>query len=159
MWELDHKEGWGLKNWFLWTVVLEKTPESPLDCKEIKRVNPKGNQSWIYIRRTDAEAETPIFWPPDVKNWLHWERLWCWERLKAGGQGDDRGWDSWMASLTQWRWVWANSGRQGRTGKSYMPQFNGSQRVSCTRLGDWTTATNYSRHNDWFFAKCQANFK
>ena len=69
-WELDYKESWALKNWFFWTVVLAKTLESPLDCKEIKPVNPKGNQSQIFIGRTDAEAETPIFWPPDAKNWF-----------------------------------------------------------------------------------------
>ena len=70
MWELDYKESWALKNWCFWTMVLEKTLENPLDCKEIKPVNPKGNQSWIFIGSTDAEAETPILWPPDVKNWL-----------------------------------------------------------------------------------------
>ena len=70
MWELDYKEGWALKNWCFWTVVLEKTLESPLDCKEIKPVNPKRNQSWIFIGRTDAEAETPTLWPPDAKKWL-----------------------------------------------------------------------------------------
>ena len=70
MWELDYKESWALKNWCFWTVVLEKTLESPLDCKEVKPVNPKGNQSWIFIGRIDAEAETPVLWPPDVKNWL-----------------------------------------------------------------------------------------
>ena len=70
MWELDHKESWVLKNWCFWTVVLEKTLESPLDCKEIKPFNSKGNQSWIFIGRTDAEAEIPILWPPDAKNWL-----------------------------------------------------------------------------------------
>ena len=70
MWELDHKERWALKNWCFWTVVLEKTLESPLDCKEIQPVSHKGNQSWIFIGRADAEAEAPIFWPPDVKNWL-----------------------------------------------------------------------------------------
>ena len=70
MWELDHKESWVPKNWCFWTVVLEKTLESPLDCKEIKPVNPTGNQSWIYIGRTDAETETLVFWPPDAKNWL-----------------------------------------------------------------------------------------
>ena len=68
MWKLDYKEGWGLKNWCFWTVVLEKTLVSPLDCKEIKPVNPKGNQSWIFIGRTNAEAEAPIFWPPDVES-------------------------------------------------------------------------------------------
>ena len=70
MWELDHKESWVLKNWCFWTVVLVKTLESPLDCKEFQPVNPKGNQSWIFIGRTDAKAEAPILWPPDVKNWL-----------------------------------------------------------------------------------------
>ena len=70
MWELDHKESWSPKNWCFWTVVLEKTLESPLDSKEIQSVHPKGNQSWILIGRTDAEAETPILWPPDAKNWL-----------------------------------------------------------------------------------------
>ena len=68
--EVDCKESWVLKNWFFWTVVLEKTPESPLDCKEIQPVHPKGNQSWIFIENTDVVAETPILWPPDVKNWL-----------------------------------------------------------------------------------------
>ena len=70
MWELDYKESWAPKNWCFWTVVLEKTLESPLDTKEIQPVHPKGDQSWIFIERTDAEAETPILWPPDTKNWL-----------------------------------------------------------------------------------------
>ena len=73
MWELDYKECWEPKNWWFWTVVLEKTLESPLDWKEIQLVNYKGNQSWIFIGRTDAEAETPILWPPDRKNWLIWK--------------------------------------------------------------------------------------
>ena len=70
MWELDHKESWAQKNWCFWTVLLEKTLESPLDYKEIQSVHPKGNQSWIFIGRTDAEAKTPVLWPPDVKNCL-----------------------------------------------------------------------------------------
>ena len=94
MWELDYKESWALKNWCFWTVELEKTLESPLDCKEIKPVNPKGDQSWIFIGRTDAEEETPILWPPDAKNWLIWKAQ-CWERLKAGEEGDNRGWEGW----------------------------------------------------------------
>ena len=85
MWELDHKESWALQNWCFWTVVLEKTLESALDYKEIQPVHPKVNQSWIFSRRTDAE--TPILWPPD-ENWL--TIPWCWERLKVGGEGDDR---------------------------------------------------------------------
>ena len=73
MWELDYKESWVLKNWCFWTVVLEKTLESSLDCKEIQSVRPKGNQSWIFIGRTDVEAETRILWPPDTKSWLIWK--------------------------------------------------------------------------------------
>jgi len=98
VWELDHKEGWVLKNCFL-IVVLEKTLESPLDCKEIKPVHPKENQSWIFIGRISAEAETPILWP------LMWrpdslEKTLMLGKLKAGGEGDNRGWDGWMASPT-----------------------------------------------------------
>ena len=73
MWELDYKESWLLKNWCFWTVVLEKTLESPLDCKEIHPVHPKGDQSWVFTGRTDAEDETPVLWPPDAKNWLIWK--------------------------------------------------------------------------------------
>ena len=73
MWELNYKESWAQKNWCLWTVVLEKTLKSPLDCKEIQPVHPKGNQSWVFIGKTDVEAETPILWPPDVKSWLIWK--------------------------------------------------------------------------------------
>ena len=90
MCELDYKESWVLKNWCFWTVVLEKTLESPLDSKKIQPVHPKGNQSWIFIGRTDAEAETPILRPPDM---THWKRPWCWERLKAKGEGSCREWD------------------------------------------------------------------
>ena len=84
MWELDYKESWALKNWCFWTVMLEKTLESSLDCKEIQAVHPKENQSWIFIGGTDAEAETPILWPPDLKNWLIWKdpgagKDWRWE--------------------------------------------------------------------------------
>ena len=92
---LDCKEGWASKNWCFWTVVLEKTLESPLDRKEIQPVHPKGDQSWVFIGRTDAEAETLVLWPPDAKSWLI-VKYRCWERLKAGGEGDDRGWDGWI---------------------------------------------------------------
>ena len=73
MWQLDYKESWSTKNRCFWTVVLEKTLESPLDCKEIQPIHPEGDQFWVFIRRTDAEAETPILWPPDAKSWLTWE--------------------------------------------------------------------------------------
>ena len=101
MWKLDYKQSWAPKNWCFWTVVLEKTFESPLDSKEIQPVHPKGNQSWIVIGRTDAEAETPIVWPPDAKNWLIGKDLdvgkdWRWEEKGTTGS------DGWMASPTQW---------------------------------------------------------
>ena len=125
--ELDYKESWALKNWCFWTVVLEKTLESPLDCKEIQSVPPKGDQSWVFIGRTDAEAETPILWPPDVKNWLIWKDPD--ERLKVREEGDDRGWDGWMASLAQWTRVWVNSQRWWRTGNPGVLKFMESQRI------------------------------
>ena len=96
-WELDYKESWALKNWCFWTVVLEKTLESPLDCKKIQPVHPERNQSWIFIGRTDAEAETPILWPPDAKNWVIGKDPDAgkdWRQEEKGA----RGWDGWMAS-------------------------------------------------------------
>ena len=142
IWDLDHKEGWVLKNWWFWTVVLEKTLESPLDYK-IKPVNPKGNPSWIFIARTDAEAEAP---GPGhlMQRSDSWKRPRCWERLKAG-EGDDRGCDGWMASPSQWTWVWASPGRRWRTAMPGMLQSMGSQRVR----HDWakTITDEYRRKN------------
>ena len=130
MWELDCKETWAPKNWCFWTVVLEKTLESPLNCKDIQPVHSKGNQSWVFFGRTDAEAETPVLWPPVAKNWLsHWKIPWCWVRLKVGGEGDNRGWDGWMASLTQWTRIWVNSWSWWWTGRPGVLRFMGSQRV------------------------------
>ena len=108
MWELDCKESWSPKNWCFWTAVL-KTPEIPLNCKDIQPVHPERDQSLMFIGRTDVKAESLILatW---CKELTHWERPWSWERLKAGGQGDYRGWDIWMASPTQWTWVWVNPG-------------------------------------------------
>ena len=109
MLELDHKESWALKNWWFWTVVLENTLESALDCKEILPVNPKGNQSWIFIGKDwcwSWNSNTLATWCEEL---THWKRPWWWERMKAGGGGNDRGWDGWMASLTPWTWVWASS--------------------------------------------------
>ena len=100
MWELDYKESWAQKNCSFWTVVLEKTLESSLECKEIQPVNPKGNQSWIFTRRTDAEAETPILWPPDVKNGLIWKDPDAgkdWRHEKKGMTEDEIvGWHHWL---------------------------------------------------------------
>ena len=97
IWELDYKESWALKNWCFWTKVLAKTLESPLECKEIQPVNPKGNQSWIFIGRTDAEAETLILWPPDAKNWLIWKDPEDWRQQKKGTTEDElAGWHHWL---------------------------------------------------------------
>ena len=140
MWELGHKESWAPKNWCFWTVVLEKTPESPLNCKEIQSVHPTGNQSWMFIGRTDAEAETPNTLATWLEELTHLKRSWCWERLKVG-EGDDRGWDGWMASPTQWTWVWVDSGSCWWTGRPGVLQSMGSQRVGhdrATELTDWS---------------------
>ena len=109
MWELNYKESWALKNWCFWIVVLEKILESPLDCMVTQAVHPWRNQFRIFIRRTDAELETPILWPPYGKNWLIWKDQ-RWERLKTGRGGDDRESDGWMSSPTRWTWVWVSSG-------------------------------------------------
>ena len=98
-------------------------------CKEIQPVHPKGNQSWVFIGRTDVEAETPIFLATWCEELTHLKRPWCWERLRAGGEGDNRGWDGWMASQTQWRWIWVNSGSWWLTGRPGVLRFMGSQRV------------------------------
>ena len=103
LWEPDHKEGWALKNWCFWTVVLEKTLESPLNSKEIiKPVHPKGDQSWVFIGRTDAEAETPILWPPDTKNWLMWKEPHAgkeWGQEEKGMTEDEMvGWFHWLTA-------------------------------------------------------------
>ena len=120
---------------------------SPLDCKEIQPVNPKGIQSWIFTGRTDVEAETPNTLATWCKELTHLERLWCWERMKAGGEGDDRGWDGWMALLPQWTWVWVNSGNWWWTGRPAMLQSIGSQRVE----QDWVTELNIVSEKKLFY--------
>ena len=135
MWELDYKESWARTNWCFWTVVLEKTLESPLDSKEIQPVHPERNQSWIFIGRTDAEAETPILWPPNVKNWLIWKDPDAgkdWRQEEKGTH--DRGWDGWMASPTQRTWVWVNSGSWWWIRRPGVLQSMGLQRVG----HDWS---------------------
>ena len=127
------------ETWCFWTVVLEKALESPLDCKEIQSVHPKGDQSWVFIGRTDVEAETPVLWPLYVKSWLIGKDPDA-GRVGAGGKGDDRGWDGWMASPAQWTWVWVNSGRWWWTGRPGVLLFMGSQRVG----HDWATELNWT---------------
>ena len=140
MWELDCEESqWAPKNWCFWTVVLEKTLESPLDCKEIQPVHRKGDQSWVFIGRTDAEAETPILWPPHVKSRLIGKDP---DAGRDWGQEEKgtRGWDVWMASPTRWTWVSVNSGSWWQTGRSGVLRFMGSQRVG----HDWATELNWT---------------
>ena len=138
MWELDYKESWVPKNWCFWTVVLEKTL-SPLDCKEIQLVHPKGNQTWMFIRRTDVEAEAPILWPPTAKNWLIWRdtgagKDWSWE--ETGGQRMRR-----LDGITDSMDIsWVNSGSWWWTGRPGMLRFMGSQRVR----HNWATELNWT---------------
>ena len=144
--------------------------ESPLDCKEIQLVHSKGDQPWVFFGRNDAKAEIPVLWPPHAKSWLVGKDSDAGGDLGAGGEGDDRGWVGWMASLTRWMWVWVNSWRWWWTGKPSVLRFMGSQNVghnwatelnrisktsntviSCaaahavrknrTQLGDWTATT------------------
>ena len=138
MWELDHKESREMKNWWFWTVVLEKTLDSPLDCKEIQPVNPKGNQSWIFIGRTDAEAEVPILWPPDVKNWLigkghdtgkHWR-----QEENETMEDETVGWHHWLSGR-----VWASSRSWWQT------ETPGVLQSMVQRVGhNWTTELNWT---------------
>ena len=135
LWELDHKEGWVSKNWCFWTMVLEKILESLLDCKEIKPVHPKGNQSWIFIGKTDAEAETPIFWPPDAKSWLIRENPDAgkdWGQEEKGMTEDEMA--GWHHQLNGHGFEWTLGVGDGQG--SVVLWFMGSQ--SQTRLSDWT---------------------
>ena len=141
MWELDCEEGWVPKNWCFWTVVLEKTFESLLDCKEIQPVHSE-DQPWVFFGRHDAKAETPVLWPPHEKTWLIGKdsdagRDWGQEEKGTSG------WDGWMASLTRWMWVLVNSGSWWWTGRPGMLQFMGLQKVrhdGATEL-NWTECT------------------
>ena len=118
-------------------MVLEKTLESLLDCKEIQPVHSKGDQPWVFFGRTNAKAETLA---TSCEELTHWKRPWCWEELGAGGEGDDRGWDGWMVSPTRWTWVWVNTGSWWWTGRPSVLQFMGLQRVG----HDWVTELNWA---------------
>ena len=136
MWELDCEESWAPKNWCFGTVVLGKTLESPLDCKEMQPVHFKGDQSWMFIGRTDAEAETPILWPPHVKSWLI---------VKDPDAGRDWGQeDKGMTEdeMAGWHHLWVKSGSWWWTGKPAVLQFMGSQRVG----HDWVTELNWTEY-------------
>ena len=132
---------WAPKNWCFWTVVLEKTLESPLDCKEIQPVHSKGDQSWVFIGRTDVEAETPILWPPDHLMWRtdSFEKTLMLGKIEGREEGDDRGWDGWMALLIQWTWTWANS-RRWWGHRAWSAAVHGVAK-SQTWLSNWTKTT------------------
>ena len=144
MWELDYKESWALKNWCFWTMVLENTLESPLDCKEIQPVHPKGDKSWVFIGRTDVEAETPILWPPDVKRWLIWKDPDAgkdWGQEEKGTTEDEMvGWHHWLNGH-EFGWTLGVGDGQGglvccdKVAKSW------------TWLSDWTECLLWS--NNW----------
>ena len=138
MWELNHKESWVPKNWYFWTVVLEKTLESPLDCKEIQPVYPKGNQSWIFIGRIDAEAETPILWAPNGKNLLTGKDPDAGKEWRQEEKGTTEGEMVGEPSLTWWTWVWASSESWWWTGKPGVLQSMHGVPKSRTRVSEWT---------------------
>ena len=137
MWQLDCEESWVLKNWCFWIVVLENTLESPLDCKQIQPVHSKGDQSWVFIGRTDAKVETPIVWPPHVKSWLIGKNSDAgrdWRQEEKGMTEDEMA--GWHHQLDAW--VWVNSGSWWWTGRPGVLRFMGSQRVG----HDWETELN-----------------
>ena len=139
MQELDCEESWAPKYWCFWIVMLKKTLESSLDCKEILPVHSKGDQPWVFFARNDAKDETPSTLATSCEELTHWKRLWCWEGFRAGGEGDDRGGDGWMASTTWWTWVWVNSGSWWWTERPGVLRFMGSQRVG----HNWATELNW----------------
>ena len=144
MWELDYKESWAAKNRCFWTVVLEKTLESPLNCKEIQPVHPKGNQSWIFVRRTDAEAETPIFWPPNVENWLIGKdpdagKDWRWE--EKGMTEDEM--VGWHHGLNGHEFEWTLGVGDGQGGLAGCSPW-GHKESDTT---EWLNWTKQNRHN------------
>ena len=148
---VDCEESWAQKNWWFWTVVLEKTLESPLDCKEIQPVHSEGDQLWDFFGRNDAKAETPRLWPPHAKSWLIGKDSDAgrdWGQEKGTIEGEMAG----MASPTRWTWVWVNSGSWWWTGRPGVLQFLGLQRVG----HDWATELNWTElctvdgHVSWY---------
>ena len=140
MWELDYKKSWAQKNWCFWTVVLEKMFEGPLDRTEIKSINPKGTQSWIFIERTDAEAEASVLWPLDSKDWLIRKdpdtgKDWRWEEKRTAEDEID----SWMALPTQWTHVWASSGSCNGQGSLMCCSPCGLKELDTTQQLNWLT--------------------
>ena len=139
MWELDHKESWTLNNWCFWTVVLEKTLESPLDCKETQPVHPKGDQSWVFIGRTDDEAETLILWPPDAKSWLIGKDPDAgsnWGQVEKGTTEDEM--VGWHHRLNGHRFGWTPRVGYGQGGLVYCDSW-GRKKLDTTERLKWTS--------------------
>ena len=153
MWQWTIKKAEGQKNWFFWTVVLEKTLECPLSCKEIKPVNPKGNQSWTVTGRTNTEAEAPILWPPDAKNWLI-EKTLMLGKIEGGKRRDNRGWDVWMASPTQHEFE--QTPGMGKDGEAWCAAVHGVTK-SWPWPSNWTTQgseVNYLKSTPLVYCLC-----
>ena len=141
MWELDCEEGWAQKNWCFWIMVLEKTLESPLDCKEIQPVHSKGDKSWVFIGRTDAESETPILWPPDAKSWLIGKdpdagRDWGQEE-KGMTEDEMAGWHHWMTWLYGHEFEWTPGVGDGQGGLAFCNSW-GRKQLDTTERPNWT---------------------
>ena len=148
MWELAREEGWAPKNWCFWTVVLERTLERPLDCREIQPVHSEGDQLWVFFGRNDAKVETLVLWPSHAKFWRtvdSLEKTLMLGGIGAGGEGDNRWWNGWMASLTRWTWVWVNSGSWWWTGRPGVLRFMGLQSVG----HDWATERKWTEPSLW----------
>ena len=147
MWELDYKDSWAPKNWCFWTLVLEKTLESPVGCKEIEPVHPKGDQSWVFIGRTDTEVETPILWPPDVKCWLIWKDT---DAGKDWGQEENWTTEVEMVGCHHWLnghgfgWTPGVGDKQGG-----LACCGSGVAKSLTWLSDWTEL-NWTELNYWY---------
>ena len=140
-WGLDHKEGWALKNGCFWIVVLEKTLESPLTVRKLKQSILKEINLEYSLEGVMLKLKLQYFGHLMWRAYSSGKRPWYWERSKAGGEGNDRGWDGWMASSTQWKWVWANSGRRVKDRKAWRAAVHKVVK-SLTRLSDWTMNNN-----------------
>ena len=147
MWKLDYKESWEPKNWCFWAEVLEKTLESPLDSKEIEPAHPKGSQSWIFIGRPDAKAETPILGHL-MQRTDSLEKTLMLGKIEGRRRTDDRGWDGWKVSLTQWTWVWVNFQELVMDRESWHVAVHGVEK-SWTWLSEWTELIEFTWRMDY----------
>ena len=144
MWELECEESWVLKNWCFWNMMLEKTLlQESWESLAVQWVHSKVDQSWVFIGRSDAEAETPVLWPPQWEELTHWKRPLCWEGLRAGGEADNRGWDGWMASQTRciYEFEWTPALGDGQGGLVCCGSWGHKESDTTERL-NWTEMTD-----------------